>query len=370
MPGSPTDTFEQFTNRIPSFAGAGLFKGAQGLGSALGGFAGSSLVRSGLGRDAGIGSSIGSTIGGLAGSFGGFLGSFLGSGIGGALGSNFGPEPTVGPNGQAWLGRGQDGLLSILGASGDNGVTQEMMMQGLGPSVQNVNRFQQQGSLPSHFQVRGGENGMDPTIELGPYMAPVLNDMSLARAMAKRGFLAGDVGEDPTQIFAMGKWQEPESINPHWRAGVQEMTMSPGGEGLGFLTFDPANAQRMQTNEHGLISGGAQPGQEQSALVEQVYGQRYVPQGFAEGGLIGGEAGGMDDSLLTTIDGEQPAALSSGEFVMPADVVSALGDGNTKAGAKQLEGLISLIRQKKYGRAKQPPRLGRGITDLLKDVRI
>jgi len=44
---------------------------------------------------------------------------------------------------------------------------------------------------------------------------------------------------------------------------------------------------------------------------------------------------------------DQPAALSEGEFVIPADVVSMLGDGNSDAGAKILEGFIKQIRMSK-----------------------
>ena len=45
----------------------------------------------------------------------------------------------------------------------------------------------------------------------------------------------------------------------------------------------------------------------------------------------------MADRKPAMIDNEQPAALSDGEFVIPADVVSHLGNGNSEAGAKVLE---------------------------------
>jgi hypothetical protein len=81
------------------------------------------------------------------------------------------------------------------------------------------------------------------------------------------------------------------------------------------------------------------------------------PGGYADGGFIPGDAGGMDDTVPATIDGLAPAALSSGEFVVPADIVSAIGDGNTNAGAKKLQSAMAAIRKEKYGRAKQPPKL-------------
>ena len=67
----------------------------------------------------------------------------------------------------------------------------------------------------------------------------------------------------------------------------------------------------------------------------------------------------MADLIPATIDGTQPAALSDGEFVIPADVVSHLGNGNSEAGAEQLYSMmdrcvtsaptISKARNKPYG---------------------
>ena len=56
----------------------------------------------------------------------------------------------------------------------------------------------------------------------------------------------------------------------------------------------------------------------------------------AGGRYLDGATDGMADEINTTIDGEQPAKLSHGEFVIPADVVSHLGNGNSDAGAKKL----------------------------------
>jgi hypothetical protein len=53
------------------------------------------------------------------------------------------------------------------------------------------------------------------------------------------------------------------------------------------------------------------------------------------------------------IDGRQPAALSDGEFVIPADVVSHLGNGNSDAGAKQLHSMMDRVRQERTGTTKQ-----------------
>ena len=54
-----------------------------------------------------------------------------------------------------------------------------------------------------------------------------------------------------------------------------------------------------------------------------------------------------------TIDGRQPARLADGEFVIPADVVSGLGNGSTDAGAKHLHKMMTDVRKARTGNPKQ-----------------
>ena len=80
--------------------------------------------------------------------------------------------------------------------------------------------------------------------------------------------------------------------------------------------------------------------------------------GMASGGIasaryLQGGTDGMADKIPANIDGEQPAALSHGEFVIPADVVSHLGNGNSEAGADKLYQMMSRIRKARTGNEKQ-----------------
>ena len=77
---------------------------------------------------------------------------------------------------------------------------------------------------------------------------------------------------------------------------------------------------------------------------------------YAAGGnprLLKGPGDGMSDNIPATINGRQPARLADGEFVIPADVVSHLGNGSTEAGAKQLHALMNNIRKARTGNPKQ-----------------
>jgi hypothetical protein len=80
------------------------------------------------------------------------------------------------------------------------------------------------------------------------------------------------------------------------------------------------------------------------------------PIAFAKGGHQGyldGAGDGMSDSIPATIEGQQPARLADGEFVIPADVVSHIGNGSSKAGSKQLYTMLDRIRKARTGHTKQ-----------------
>ena len=79
---------------------------------------------------------------------------------------------------------------------------------------------------------------------------------------------------------------------------------------------------------------------------------------YAAGGnprLLRGPGDGMSDNIPATIGGKQPARLADGEFVVPADVVSHLGNGSTDAGAKKLHAMMDKVRMDRTGKKKQAP---------------
>ena len=84
---------------------------------------------------------------------------------------------------------------------------------------------------------------------------------------------------------------------------------------------------------------------------------------YAAGGnprLLRGPGDGMSDNIPATIGGKQPARLADGEFVVPADVVSHLGNGSTEAGAKKLHQMMDKIRMDRTGKKKQAPAVKAG----------
>lgn len=70
---------------------------------------------------------------------------------------------------------------------------------------------------------------------------------------------------------------------------------------------------------------------------------------------------GMSDSVPAMINGRQPAKLSEGEFVVPADAVSALGNGSTQAGARRMDAMVKSIRTQAHGKPGQQAKVNAGI---------
>jgi len=129
-------------------------------------------------------------------------------------------------------------------------------------------------------------------------------------------------------------------------------------------------------------TGGAAPGTDNANSNSTAAGQDAAGPGdsesangdnYAGGGLIAlagggkiatGPGGGLDDLIPTSIDGRRAAALSDGEFVVPADVVSMFGDGSSAGGARRLYDLVRSVRENKTGTSQQAGPLPIG--DILK----
>jgi hypothetical protein len=110
------------------------------------------------------------------------------------------------------------------------------------------------------------------------------------------------------------------------------------------------------------VAAPAAPSEAASRVSEYMPVPTAESYNMAEGGIanlakggryLAGSTDGMADKLRTSIEGKQPAALSHGEFVIPADVVSHLGNGNSEAGADKLYQMMARIRKARTGNEKQ-----------------
>jgi hypothetical protein len=112
---------------------------------------------------------------------------------------------------------------------------------------------------------------------------------------------------------------------------------------MGQLNLKPQGKKAQKREEYDYARGG---------ITEATLG------GYAAGGnprLLRGPGDGMSDNIPAVIGRRQPARLADGEFVVPADVVSHLGNGSTEAGAKKLHSMMDNVRKARTGKKKQAP---------------
>lgn len=138
-------------------------------------------------------------------------------------------------------------------------------------------------------------------------------------------------------------------------------------QGLGAIPSGYINQQSMSNFYPQSMIPQAQPLQSTQPIRHEVIGYAeggQVGYGYAEGGDVGGgdegllhgPGTGQSDGIMGLIqgqEGQEMVRLADGEFVIPADAVSALGDGSTKAGAKALYDMINRIRQQAFGHMQQ-----------------
>ena len=149
-------------------------------------------------------------------------------------------------------------------------------------------------------------------------------------------------------------------------AGTPDPNRRPGGAGLQYFSDTqyaaPANVAAARAAAQEQAAGIAAAQQMQQAQQESEQQTEQPPEqqmagggiaALAKGRYLRGNTDGMEDKLRTTIENKQPAALSHGEFVVPADVVSHLGNGNSEAGAKRLYEMMDRIRVARTGNKKQ-----------------
>lgn len=147
---------------------------------------------------------------------------------------------------------------------------------------------------------------------------------------------------------------------------------------LGMRANDPARSNRMFRD---VVSGYTASGEpiytretkyrvagtgfgHHMNTAKYVYGT--MPIKFQEGGItslpqtegqVEGNGDGMSDEVYGDIENQQEVALSKDEFIVPADVVSSLGNGSSDAGADELYRMMERVRMAKSGKKTQPPEI-------------
>jgi hypothetical protein len=150
----------------------------------------------------------------------------------------------------------------------------------------------------------------------------------------------------PTSAQEVGSLYEPKT-NP--LTGEEVAQMADGGS----VSYDP-NAELQQQAMLARLSGLPSLTPTASAA-----GGKIESLGsYSDGGqMLKGPGDGMSDSIPAKIGANQPARLADNEFVVPADVVSHLGNGSSDAGAKKLYSMMDKVRKARTGKKAQAPKI-------------
>jgi hypothetical protein len=251
-------------------------------------------------------------------------GMLMGGGAFAASGGDLGQAAKYGLGGYG--GAGLAGTLSAAGSAATApGVTTGLSTAARNTAVQAAKNTAAPslGNVASAFSREGLKN--------------VLADESLKRtAMAGLGGLA--IG---TEMDKMNQGVPKGSVTAQ-----RDLDFYPEGgytyDASGNVVQKNPNAKNM-FDSRGFFDYGAGFPMAQGGIV-----------GYANGGLTAGPGDGMSDDIPAVIAGEQPAALSPGEFVVPADVVSDMGNGSSRAGARQLYSMMDRVRKARGGSVEQP----------------
>ena len=141
------------------------------------------------------------------------------------------------------------------------------------------------------------------------------------------------------------------------QGGLMTLGPKPGQAPIKFGS-PPMSAGFRKPPEVGIGPGQAAPvrpmgvGLGQAAPM-RANGLMALPPRQSRSFYLGGPTDGMADQVPAHIEGREPAALSDGEFVVAADVVSDLGNGNSTAGAQELYSFMERVRKARHGTPKQ-----------------
>jgi hypothetical protein len=191
---------------------------------------------------------------------------------------------------------------------------------------------------------------------LGTHYTPLTNMYGTPTDAA----VAGNVSQGGKPRYAAGG-DVQTTYNPFTHLFSADAPQDTGGNtALAQAVYDPTMHRFSSVAPQPQIDGGA------FGFPDGVYAGSGMAAGgiaghsnlggYAAGGnprLLKGPGDGMSDNIPATIGDKQPARLADGEFVVPADVVSHLGNGSTDAGAKHLYSMMDKVRAARTGNKKQ-----------------
>lgn len=171
-----------------------------------------------------------------------------------------------------------------------------------------------------------------------------------------------------TDTYDPNKYPEQFPTNPRryvappsgYRAGIDPEYRYFAKGGLASMRQEGGMTENVVNEAKAALLGEHPKPQDALSRFEGMFGRDAlaVLRDRITGGRVKGAGGGMDDLIPGTIEGRQKVRLADGEFVIPSDVVSGIGDGSTDQGVRRLHEMMNKVRKERTGKTAQPKAIG------------
>lgn len=243
---------------------------------------------------------------------------------------------------------------------------------GIGPPTPTLGE-----SLSNKF-VAAGDTALDvaaqPEVAASQLGKNILNKpLTAATFLGGSAIQAQDMLYQPPKIpgetpYDPGRYPEQFPANPRrWNAPSADYRPGYSPEyryfakgGLASLRPEGNTTENLMNEAKAALLGEHPKSREAIERFREVFGDGAL-QSLRDrlvGGRVKGAGGGLDDLVPGDIEGRQRVRLADGEFVVPSDVVSGLGDGSTDQGVRKLHEMMNQVRMKRTGKKAQPKSVG------------
>ena len=355
---------------VAGTVGGAIASGAGAVGDAAG--AAGSAIGSGI-------SSAGTAIGNFAGTTAGQIGSglsTLGSGISSALGGSGNAAGAVASDTANASSTSEGALSAGLKSVSDTPPTaaqiaQQTMSRAASSPATSTSAF---SDGLQNFGNKLAKKAMDNPFTTIGLVGQGIAALTQPRYQMPSNLMPGNMTPTPMPSVARGLSPNYQATTPYVYSKPAQ-PYAPGGlvgptaetdydtpvdintgEPTGFAAGGPVNkfyamgVQQAQTKQAQAQQAQAQQAQAQQAPASSPFASAQGGTGitgYARGRMVNGPGDGVSDGIPAMIDGNEPAALASQEYVIPARAVSELGNGSSAAGAKRLDKMVADIQRRR-----------------------
>jgi hypothetical protein len=252
----------------------------------------------------------------------------------------------------------QKGMATYMGINALSGLTGGQQGPQRQPYTGPLSRYRLSPDFKGSYPVRMAASGGIMELAKGGEAAEAAADYYKMMERQQRNIPQGRGAPKGSHDVGIYYDADPDTrrLDPLSAAQVRLAKINSRAGMQGMQTKRPTPLGQVNLRPQGVKEPATQKYQDLYAAKGGIMQASSSLGGYAAGGrprLLSGPGDGMSDDIPAMIGRKQPARLADGEFVIPADVVSHLGNGSTKAGADKLHKMMTKVRKARTGNPKQ-----------------